>query len=63
MVLKLNVDQKVRKIREFICAARPSEAGREFQLMTTFPNKVVEDEDLTIEEANLKSASIVQKLV
>lgn len=53
----------MRKVREFICAARPSEAAREFQLMTTFPNKVLEDEDLTIEEANLKNASIVQKLV
>lgn len=53
----------MRKVRDFICAARPSEAAREFQLMTTFPNKVIEDENQTIEEANLKSATIVQKLV
>jgi hypothetical protein len=34
-----------------------------FKLLTTFPNKDLDQEDQTIEEASLKGASVVQRLV
>ena len=43
-------------------SSRPQTAGRHFVLMTTFPNKELTNEELTLEEAKLLNAVIVQRL-
>ena len=49
-------------VRQYLVAARPAMAAREFVLMTTFPNKELADESLTLQDANLLNAVIVQRL-
>ncbi|KAI1280893.1 NSFL1 cofactor p47 [Halotydeus destructor] len=61
LVLKVNLTSTVGQIRQFICRARPTHATRTFSLMTTFPNKELSDESLTVEQANLANAVIVQR--
>jgi len=63
LVLKINTDQLVARIRQFICRARPAMAATPFILLTTFPNKELDNENATIAEASLQNASIVQRLV
>ncbi len=41
LVAPFNVDQNVSTIRNFVVSARPELAFQEFQMMTTFPNKVL----------------------
>lgn len=41
---------------------RPQYALREFSLQTTFPTKELSEENKTIEEANLQSSVIIQRL-
>lgn len=48
--------------RHFVTHAQPASfIDREFVLMTTFPNRVIENEDLSIEDAKLCNAAVVQK--
>lgn len=61
MVSKFNHSNTVGDIRRFICASRPQMATRNFVLMLTFPNKELDDEGLTLAEANLLNAVIVQR--
>ena len=56
------VSIRVSDLREFLVAARPTMAAREFVLMTTFPNKELTDESQTLQQANLLNAVIVQLL-
>ncbi|XP_035707253.1 monothiol glutaredoxin-4 isoform X2 [Folsomia candida] len=58
----LNLSQPVSSIREFICAIRPDQASKSFVIMTTFPSKVYENEEISIEEAKLMNAVVVQKM-
>lgn len=53
---------RVSDLRQFVVAARPAMAAREFVLMTTFPNKELSDESQTLQQANLLNAVIVQRL-
>jgi len=62
LVVKLNLSHTIADIRLFICNARPVYYSTPFVLMTTFPNKELSDETLTIKDANLANASIVQRL-
>ena len=61
LIIKLNLTHTISAIRNYICDARPSHAGVPFVLMTTFPNKELTDESLTIQDANLANACIVQR--
>ena len=54
--------RRVSDVRQFLVAARPAMAAREFVLMTTFPNRELTDETLTLQDANLLNAVIVQRL-
>jgi len=63
LVLRINTTQTVERIRHFIIRARPSYAMAVFKLMTTFPNKELEDDQQTIQEAGLLNACVVQRLV
>uniref|UniRef100_A0A3Q3GJA7 NSFL1 cofactor p47 n=1 Tax=Kryptolebias marmoratus TaxID=37003 RepID=A0A3Q3GJA7_KRYMA len=62
LVQMFNHTHRVSDLRHFVVAARPAMAAREFVLMTTFPNKELTDESLTLEKANLLNAVIVQQL-
>jgi len=56
-----NLDDTIKTLMQFVQAARPGVGS--FQLMTTFPRKVLSDPHQTIEQAGLKNAAIVQNLV
>ena len=60
VVARLNEDNTVGELREFVRASRPSVGN--FVLSTTFPRKVLEDDGVTIKEAQLKGAVVVQTL-
>nr|XP_057907139.1 NSFL1 cofactor p47 [Doryrhamphus excisus] len=62
LVHKFNHSHRVSDLRQFVVAARPAMAAREFVLMTTFPNKELSDESQTLQQANLLNAVIVQRL-
>ncbi|KAG7323082.1 hypothetical protein KOW79_012784 [Hemibagrus wyckioides] len=62
LVQKFNHTHRVSDIRQFVVNARPAMAATEFVLMTTFPNRELTDESLTLKEANLLNAVIVQRL-
>ncbi|XP_072222747.1 NSFL1 cofactor p47 [Leuresthes tenuis] len=61
LVQKFNLTHRVSDLRQFVVAARPGMAAREFVLMTTFPNKELSDESETLQQANLLNAVIVQR--
>lgn len=63
LVQRFNHTHQIRDIRLFIVDARPPMAATGFVLMTTFPNKELEDEDMTLKDANLLNAVIVQRFV
>ncbi|RWS29376.1 NSFL1 cofactor p47-like isoform X2 [Leptotrombidium deliense] len=60
--LKVNLSTTIREIRNHICQLRPQYASQPFVLMTTFPNQQLTEENLTVEEAKLQNALIVQQL-
>jgi UBX domain-containing protein 1 len=62
MAIRVNLTHTVGDLRTYICTARPAYAPTPFMLMTTFPNHPLEDEKLTVEQAKLQNAVIVQRL-
>lgn len=63
LTMKINTDQTVNRIREYVCTARPPLAATPFIMLnsSSFPQKPIAEEDKTIEEAGLKNAVIVVK--
>ena len=61
LVTKFNHDNTVRDIRDVVQNARPNTGS--FNLMTTFPNKVLNDNSITIADAKLLNAVIVQRMI
>lgn len=59
LVARFNPTQTVSDLREFV--ARASPVQREFVLMTTFPKKVLEDDNQTLEDAKLCNAAVIQR--
>ncbi|KAK3103612.1 hypothetical protein FSP39_020524 [Pinctada imbricata] len=59
---KMNHTHKVSDVRRYITTARPEYATANFVLMTTFPNKELTNEDVTLKDANLLNAVIVQRI-
>ena len=60
LVSKFNHDNTVGDIRNLVQRARPNTGS--FNLMTTFPNKILDDNSKTITEAKLLNAVIVQRM-
>jgi len=60
--VSLNLTQPVSAIREFICAVRPDQSSKCFTIMTTFPTKSIDNETISIQDANLANAVVVQKM-
>lgn len=63
MVVQINLSRLISDLRQYICLARPEYATLPFNLMTTFPNKVIENESVSIQESGLANSSLVQRLV
>lgn len=63
LVMRVNLNQPVSRIREFICRARPGTLSDSFKLLTTFPSKELTDGEQTIGDAGLSNATVVQKMV
>ncbi|CAJ0584290.1 unnamed protein product, partial [Mesorhabditis spiculigera] len=61
VVGRFNHTHTVGTVRTFLVSAVPELAYSPFQLMTTFPNKVIEDETLTLKDAGLINAVVVVK--
>lgn len=60
LIARLNEDSTVGQLRAFVAASRPG--ARDFTLSTSFPRKVLEDDEKTIKEAQLKGAVVLQTL-
>ncbi|CAK8697965.1 unnamed protein product [Clavelina lepadiformis] len=60
---EFNQSHRISDIRNYLCNMNPELSTRPFILMTTFPNKELADESLTLSEAKLLNAVVVQKLV
>ncbi|KAI8976340.1 hypothetical protein BD414DRAFT_496628 [Trametes punicea] len=63
MVARMNLTHTVGDIRSFINASRPENNARPYVIMTTFPNRTLEDETQTIEAAGLANSVVVQRWV
>ncbi|KAF8646010.1 hypothetical protein AX16_007436 [Volvariella volvacea WC 439] len=63
MVARMNLMHTVRDIRNFINASRPENLTRPYTIGTTFPNRTLDDDTVTIEAAGLKNSVIVQRWV
>ncbi|KAJ3297230.1 hypothetical protein HDU79_004354 [Rhizoclosmatium sp. JEL0117] len=63
MVAKLNHSHTVGDVRRFINASRVGESSRPYAIMTTFPNKDLTDDSVTLKEAGLINAVVVQRLL
>ncbi|KAI0808279.1 hypothetical protein C8Q74DRAFT_1232451 [Fomes fomentarius] len=61
MVARMNLTHTVGDIRNFINASRPENHARPYAIMTTFPNKTLEDDSQTIGAAGLSNAVVVQR--
>jgi UBX domain-containing protein 1 len=59
MVARFNYTHTVGNLRQFVQLSRSE--GREFVLQTTMPTKVLEDDGLTLEQAGLLNAVVVQR--
>jgi len=62
LVAKFNHTHSVGDIRTYIVGSRPQYASANFVMMTTFPNKELSDEKLSLSDANLLNAVIVMRL-
>ncbi|XP_029418239.1 UBX domain-containing protein 2B isoform X4 [Nannospalax galili] len=53
---------RIRDVRDFIIQSRPEFATIDFILVTSFPNKELTDESLTLQEADILNTVILQQL-
>jgi len=63
LVSRMNLTHTIGDIRGFINATRLGQSSLAYTIGTTFPNRVLEDDSLTIEAAGLKHSVIVQRLL
>jgi len=61
LVARFNASHTVTDIRSFVVSARPDLAFAPFQLLTTFPNRVIVDENANLKTAGLMNAVVVVK--
>ncbi|PWN93927.1 SEP-domain-containing protein [Acaromyces ingoldii] len=61
LIGRFNHDHTVEDMRRYINASRPGMATRGYTLHASFPPKVLEDESLTLKDAGLINAVVIQK--
>uniref|UniRef100_A0A493TIM0 UBX domain-containing protein 2B n=1 Tax=Anas platyrhynchos platyrhynchos TaxID=8840 RepID=A0A493TIM0_ANAPP len=62
LIQRFNQAHRIKDIRDFIIQSRPAFATTDFVLVTTFPNKELTDESLTLQEADILNTVILQQL-
>uniref|UniRef100_A0A8B9F2U7 UBX domain-containing protein 2B n=1 Tax=Amazona collaria TaxID=241587 RepID=A0A8B9F2U7_9PSIT len=62
LIQRFNQTHRIKHIRDFIIQSRPAFAATDFVLVTTFPNKELTDESLTLQEADILNTVILQQL-
>jgi len=62
LIVKLNHSHTVADLRVYISTARPQYQGVQYTLLTTFPNKELTDDTLTLASAGLVGAAVLQRL-
>ncbi|XP_071598172.1 UBX domain-containing protein 2A isoform X5 [Heliangelus exortis] len=62
IIQKFNVSHRISHVRDFIMKYQGSEGSVPFMLTTSLPFRVLQDETLTLEEAKLQNAVVVQRL-
>ncbi|XP_010707262.2 UBX domain-containing protein 2B isoform X1 [Meleagris gallopavo] len=62
LIQRFNQTHRIKDIRDFIIQSRPAFATTDFVLVTTFPNKELTDESLTLREADILNTVILQQL-
>ncbi|XP_077500314.1 NSFL1 cofactor p47-like isoform X2 [Amblyomma americanum] len=62
LVARMNHSHTIGDIRRYIVTARPEYEAATFILLTTFPHKELADDKVTLKDANLLNAVIVQRL-
>jgi len=60
LTIKCNLIHTIGDIRSHIEATKPS--GKAMELRLSYPNKLLSDENQTVQEAGLLNATIVQRL-
>ena len=63
LIIILNLTNTINDLRMYIVNSRPNYAASPFSLSTSFPPKELTDEHLTIEEAKLQGAVVIQKVL
>ncbi|NXU49974.1 UBX2A protein, partial [Turnix velox] len=63
IIQKFNVSHRISHIRDFITKYQGSEGSVPFTLTTSLPLRELQDETLTLEEAKLQNAVVVQRLL
>lgn len=61
IVCRMNLTHTVGDIRNFINASRPENVSRPYTIGTTFPNRILDDDSATIENAGLVNSVVVQR--
>ncbi|KAG8947005.1 hypothetical protein FRC04_011302 [Tulasnella sp. 424] len=61
LVARMNLTHTVGDIRGFINASSPGQSSTPYTINTTFPNRVLDNDTLTIEQAKLQNSVIVQR--
>ncbi|KAG8902361.1 hypothetical protein FRB99_004551 [Tulasnella sp. 403] len=61
LVSRMNLTHTVGDIRAFINASRPGQSSTPYTIGTTFPNRTLDDDSITIEAAGLQNSVIVQR--
>ncbi|XP_065586726.1 UBX domain-containing protein 2A isoform X2 [Cyrtonyx montezumae] len=62
IIQKFNVSHRISHVRDFITKYQGSEGGVPFMLTTSLPFQELQDETLTLQEAKLQNAVVVQRL-
>ncbi|OXB58455.1 hypothetical protein ASZ78_016317 [Callipepla squamata] len=62
IIQKFNVSHRISHVRDFITKYQGSEGGVPFVLATSLPFRELQDETLTLQEAKLQNAVVVQRL-
>ncbi|GMS95818.1 hypothetical protein PENTCL1PPCAC_17993, partial [Pristionchus entomophagus] len=62
LVARLNQSATVSELRAFIATAHPSLAYSPFELRTSFPNALIEDESKTLQGASLLNSVVLVKM-
>uniref|UniRef100_A0A7N4NLL8 UBX domain-containing protein 2B n=1 Tax=Sarcophilus harrisii TaxID=9305 RepID=A0A7N4NLL8_SARHA len=62
LIQRFNHTHRIMDVREFIVQSRPEFATLGFVLVTSFPNKELTDESLTLQEADILNTVILQQL-